>query len=211
MRKYAGVPAFMDAVIGVNFLIVICAFVLGWIAAVAPTWVEFVDNNNNWYTIGLFTACRGGFCTYAWTSTSVTWVLFPSGLVAPVWYFYTSTPSLVVAAQFFYMFAIFVNMFSFCFWVGGSAAAALTLVFPAIFYTIGFACSAAFFVQANDQVEVYGVSSGYAFACGVANLVLIWFAILIFILDAAWRNSVARKQNQSEFEMNSDLTPQVIQ
>lgn len=41
-------------------------FILNLVALVSPTWIDFYDSNNRYYSLGLWTACSPQYCGYAW-------------------------------------------------------------------------------------------------------------------------------------------------
>lgn len=63
----------------------------------APEWKTFASPTGDRYTIGLWSACRNGVCTYAWSSyTPMVSVNPMTGRLQPVLYYQDATPSLIM-------------------------------------------------------------------------------------------------------------------
>lgn len=198
----------MNALIAVNVLIVFVAYVLAWIATYAPNWVEFVDANNNWYSIGLFNACKNGHCTYAWSVAAPHWTVTPDGTVARGWFYYDYTPELIVAAQVFSVIGVLANTFSGCCWVGGSDVAALSVCIPSVLYTIGYSCAASFFLSKEKNYSTLGLTSGYAAACAVACFVLSWLSVFVFVADViVKKQSLRGTQEPTQMQEANTVDP----
>jgi hypothetical protein len=201
MKKF-GTPNFMNVIVRINVLLALSAFILAIIATTAPTWLTFVTRTNIWYSIGIFQACRESSCSYAWQIASPIWTVSTaaSPAVYQSWYYYDFTPAVVASAQAFYVLGIIINSFAFCFWFLGSVSAAVSLLITNIFYTIGFACAAAFFVDKQDNVPILALKWGYAAQCAVASLILTWVAFFVFLVDGL----LEKKKNKNEKDIDSN-------
>ncbi len=193
MRNFFGTPRLMEAIVAVNFVMVISAYILAWIAIFAPAWVQFTDKEDNFYSIGLFNGCKNNVCGYMWSGYVQQWSV-SQGVATGQWYYYNYAPTLVAVAQAFTIIGLVINTFSGCFWVSGSAGAAFATFLPIVFYTVGYSCAASFFLTASENYSVLGLTSGYAAECAIACYVLMWLAVIVFIADAV----IKEKNDQVE-------------
>lgn len=211
LRQKVGPPGTFGPVEAVIFLMTVVAYIMAWIAIVNPTWKTWADVDNNYYSIGLWTACRNGICFNAWQTQRPASVQMPSGQTVGTFFFYDFTPPRIETAQAFLIMGLFMHLFSCWLW-GGALMAATSLVIPAIFYTIGVSVGATFFDLAQSTVttefeaqfgRVIKIEWGYAASCGFAAVILTWLAILLFTGDHVFRKKVWNRR--VELNSNTDI------
>lgn len=205
-RRYIGPPSTVGPVESVVYLLVVAGFILTLIALGAPTWKTFATPNGDGYEIGLWSACKNGACTSAWTRVSPVFTLTPDGQsVVGSWFYFDFTPSMVATAQAFYILGVFMHMLGCMCWAGGSGPAALSLLLPNIFYTVALGTAGYFFnQQAPAAVSVIKLEWGYAASCAFAALIVMWIAFFAFLVDFIVR-SIWGKSSSDVYEQEMRL------
>lgn len=205
-RKYIGPPSTVGPLETIILLFSVAAFVLALIGMSAPHWRTFASVENDYYSLGLWSACRNGQCFYAWTEASPI-AVFNNQTGDPVrigWYFSTNIPTLIATAEAMFFIALILHIMSCACWAGGPLSAAIALILPAVFYTIGMAAAVDFFLHPNDLPNKVTVKLewGYAATCMFACVILIWVALAVFLVDSTVRHCVWRPKLRERMEMD---------
>ncbi|KAI3658039.1 hypothetical protein MP638_000596 [Amoeboaphelidium occidentale] len=183
-------------------LLALTAFTLVIVALSGP-WIQFTATNpqkgDRYFQVGLWQACTQSVCGYAWSYASPTLTVSTAGqpVVFGSFVYYDFTPSQIAAAQAFYIIGVFFNLGLMCVCAGGSGVLAIGLLFPAICYTIGYACAAAFFNSIKPVSNVVNLTASYGSSCALAALIIVWVCVVGYAVDSILQMRKMDKMSQN--------------
>jgi hypothetical protein len=180
------------------------SFVLFLVSISSAKWVIFYDVNNASYSVGLWNACMNDECKPAWSLSSpvIQQSIDETSVPWGTYFLHLSAPALIVSAQVFLITAVVIQLLSvfMCKW--SIWIKALVKSIPALLSTVGVICGIYFFQEALKQTpqsfHQIGGTWGYASACGLVGVLLIWLSIICSVIQAILerQNELAQKQRQ---------------
>jgi hypothetical protein len=181
------------------FFLAFAAFVLA-IVAVSGPWMLYTAGDK-WMTGGLWQLCGVNGC-FPWSYQSPAYSF--SSPTQPVssytFLYYDYTPAVIAASQAFWLIGITFHLFVSCCAIGGIDMAITSLSFPAIFYTVAYACGASFYYSVQNPQGVTSTTA-YGSICGAIAMGLMWVVVFGFIGDLIYRTVAKKKTQKDENEL----------
>jgi hypothetical protein len=182
-------------------LISFVSFILALIA-MGGSWKVFSGNGKT-ISIGLWQICSGNDCSYSWSYSGYNY--YPtnnSNVVIGQYIYYNFTPGQIATAQGFYIIGVINHIFISCCALTGLSSAIFGTVLTAFWYTIAYACAAAFFLGISGIPDGVNTYNGYGAVCGTISFVFIWISTfgLIACYFLEWHVIKSGTRNEADME-----------